>query len=391
VRDIVEGFAYRTSCFANETAMMNESWMYVPERELRDGLIVDVGLGDKEFCTGHKSTPNQTVLDQQLAKFQALLTEYDHAGEYNNASVDEVCRTMLSAHTLHEFGFVGILRTTRPAVCNATAPWYDETLCNASYTYMTDFLSRDLFVNTAGGGFKGRAADDENEHGEKCKEEFLASQNVSEWNKYLTKSPGITVEEPDCTINTPIEVFPVPVLKVGVMHENIGESLVADAYRYCGCPFVAGISATMPKYIVSTAAAPSKAGMNFRSAISMKEVLTLMSMLQLGGFHAMTGLTLGINFYYQQLVVTPPFDSGAFDNPNSGGIRCHDKATDCCTNQTKNADGMYNSQAYVNMIQEWEAKVTELWGPDHKSSASRLLVPAFLSIWCGLLAIDVLT
>jgi hypothetical protein len=360
VRDIIDGFAHRTSCFANETAMLDDPSMYVPVKQLNDvtGIVEETGEMHKEFCTGESHTPDQTTLTAQLAALSTLVAQWDNTTTPSTERLD-MCREMLAAHTMAKYAFVGILKTTRPAACNATAPYYDEALCQGANTYLHDFLGRDLFVDTAGGEHKGQAADGENEHGETCKAEILGNES---WFNHKTTTIGITVDEPLCTVDTSIPVFTVPVLKVGVWHENIGQSLVADAYRYCGCPFVAGISATMPKYISSTAASNVKKGHNFIEAISLKEILTLMSMLELSGFHAVTGLTLSVNFYYKELVVTPPFDSGDYDSPNDGEIRCHDHITHCCTNETKNAKGFYNNDAYSTMIAQWQYKVKELWG-----------------------------
>merc|ERR1711920_947497 len=95
--------------------------------------------------------------------------------------------------------------------------------------------------------------------------------------------------------------------------------------------------------------------------MGLKEILTLMAMLELSGFHTVTGLAMGVNFYHKMMLVTPPFDSGAFEGPSDGLIRCHDTKTNCCTNLTK-VDGFYNHQAYVSMMEAWESIVREEWG-----------------------------
>lgn len=268
-----------------------------------------------------------------------------------------VCKEMLSAHSLNKYSFIGVLRSTRPAACNATAAFYDQSLCQASEKYLVDFLSRDLFAKTGDGGHKGRAAKGENERAERCKKDLLQGKK---WYKVLSTDIGITVENPKCSIATETSVFPEPILKVGVLHIDQANNIIADAYRQCGAPLVAGISGTMPRYLASAAAGPTKQGRQFSEALGEKEVLTLMSMLELSGFHAITGLTMGVNFYYKKLVVTPPFDSGAFEGQADGIIRCHDRETHCCTNSTK-VGGFYNHQVYSEMMQAWEQKVKDLW------------------------------
>jgi len=375
VRDIVDSFSRRTSCFStsNESEMQDEAWMYIPVKVLNDEeQIVVTEDKDKVLCPGDKKTPNQTVLFEQMSSIQELVKQWDSRDENTNTTA--VCQKMLAAHTLDEFGFIGVLHSTRPAACNAKAEYYDASLCEAAETYLRDFQSRDLFAND-GDGFKGRAAEGENERAEKCKETVLQGD---EWYDHKVMHPGITrADNPKCTIETGLEVFPEPILKVGIYHENQADNLVARAYRQCGAPFVAGISATMPQYLASVAAGPSKNGMTFEKAATMKEVMTLMSMLELGGFHATTGLSLSVNYYKKELIVTPPFDSGSFDEEgNDGFIRCHDTETNCCTNETKiypealfvESDGFYNHEAYSNMMSEWEALVRKTWPKIHGSS-----------------------
>lgn len=364
VRDIVSSFAERTSCFRkdNETLMMDDDSMYIPVKELIDNKAVVTDERDKIKCVGDSHMESQTELDESIALLRGLVAQWDSTSKERER--EPVCREMLAAHTLHKYNFVGVLHSTRPAACNATAAFYDAALCQAAEKYLADFQSRDLFVRT-GEGFKGRAAEGENERSERCKEEILDGR---EWNEMLSTNPGITVEDPKCTISTDIEVFPEPVLKVGVWHEDQANNIIADAYRQCGAPLVAGISATMPQYLASVAAGPTKKGQQFEKAASMKEVLTLMSMLELGGFHAVTGLTMSVNYYYKRLVVTPPFDSGAFEGESDGIIRCHDEVTNCCSNSTKDANGFYNHQVYTQMMEDWESQVAGLWSAERSAS-----------------------
>jgi len=373
VRDIVASFAERTSCFANETAMLDEDFMYIPVKVLNtDGSIVDSGDKEKVLCTGDKKTANQTELDGQLALLKELVDSWDQSTD----SVErlEICQTMLAAHMMHKFGFIGVLHSTRPAACKQGAPYYDASLCEAAETYLTEFQSRDLFVNV-GEGFKGRAEEGENARAEKCKDEML---NGEKWNHHLTTNPGITrADDPVCTIPQPVlKVYPEPVLKVGVYHENIADNMIADAYRQCGCPFVAGISATMPQYLASVAAGPTKKGMKYQEAASLKEIFVVMSMLELGGFHALTGISLSVNYYLKELLVTPPFDSGSFDandHSDDGAIRCHDTVTSCCTNASKvhppglydESAGFYNTQSYLNMMGQFESLYTTTFLTQH--------------------------
>mmetsp|Transcript_58322 Transcript_58322/g.151937 ORF Transcript_58322/g.151937 Transcript_58322/m.151937 type:complete len:502 (+) Transcript_58322:68-1573(+) len=353
VRDIVASFAERTSCFKTETELLDDESMYVPAKELVDGRIVVNGESSKVLCKGSSKTASQTQLHVQLDLFRNLVSQWDHNGDTKNRT--SVCKDMLSAHVLSEYAFIGVLWSTRPAACNTTAAFYDQSLCKASEKYLLDFLSRDLFAQT-GGGFKGRAAKGENERAERCKEKVLKGRK---WYEVLSMDIGITEENTKCSVATEASVFPEPVVK-GTNHYDQANNIIADAYRQCGAPLVAGISGTMPQYLASAAAGPTKQGYQFSKALSEKEVLTLMSMLELAGFHAMTGLTMGVNFYYKKMVVTPPFDSGAFEGPHDGIIRCHDHETHCCTNSTK-VGGFYNHQVYLEMIQAWEQKVQELW------------------------------
>jgi hypothetical protein len=391
VRDIVASFAERTSCFANETALIDEDDMYIPVKELVDGKSVVTEERDKVICPGDKHMPNQTMLNEKLALLRNLVAQWDDNLLERNATDgslhsvegerESICREMLSAHTLHKYNFVGVLHSTRPAACNRTG-FYDRQLCDAAEKYLRDFQSRDLFVRT-GGGFKGRAAEGENARSERCKDEMLQGRA---WNEMLSTKPGITVEIPDCSIKTDTEVFPEPILKVGVWHEDQANNIIADAYRQCSAPLVAGISATLPQYLASAAAGPQKHGKNFSDSLEMKEVLSVMSMLELGGFHAVTGLTLGVNFYFKELVVTPPFDSGAFDGPDNGIIRCHDAETNCCTNATK-VDGYYNNKVYLQMMQNWESKVDELWSSSLRAQPLTAIVIS--CIWLALSGLSV--
>lgn len=371
VRDIVDSFSQRTSCFSisNASEMQDAAWMYIPVKELNeDEQIVITEETDKVLCPGDHKTANETELFEQMSLMQELVKQWDSSDE----SIDKtsVCQKMLAAHTLDEYSFIGVLHSTRPAACDEKADHYDASLCEAAETYLRDFQSRDLFAND-GDGFKSRAAEGENERAEKCKETVLQGD---EWYEHLVTHPGITrADNPKCTIETAQEVFPEPILKVGIYHENQADNLVARAYRQCGSPFVAGISATMPQYLASVAAGPSKKGSKFEKAADMKEIMTLMAMLELGGFHATTGLSLSVNYYKKELVVTPPFDSGSFDDEgNDGFLRCHDTETNCCFNETKihpeglfaESDGFYNHKVYSDMMSEWEAIVKKTWPKD---------------------------
>jgi len=358
VRDILASFAERTSCFnpANESEMLSDDSMFIPTNVLIDGEIVADEERTKVVCMGDHHTASQTELGESLALLKDLVAQWDNTLDAKQR--EPICREMLEAHTLQKYGFVGVLHTTRPAACNASSPFHDADLCNKAEEYLRDFQSRNLFVKT-GEGFKGRAAPGENERSERCKEEQLQGKA---WTEMTSMNPGITVEVPDCTIHPKVEVFSEPVLKVGVWHEDQANNAIADAYRQCGAPLIAGISATLPQYLASTAAGPTKKGKQFNEAVEMKEVLTLMSILELGGFHATTGLSLGVNFYFKRMVVTPPFDSGAFDGSDNGDgiIRCNDHETNCCTNTTK-VDGFYNHQVYTKMIEDWEKITEDLW------------------------------
>lgn len=353
---MLRSFAERTSCFVDETTLADDQGMYVAVKKLQEGKIIETEEREKILCVGDKKTATQSILDERLALLRDLVAQWDAAANGESTKF-AVCQEMLAAHTLEDYRWVGVFKTTRPAVCNATAPFYDASLCQAAEAWFINFRSRDLFTETDGDGFKGRAAEGENQHAEQCLAEWL---DGSPWFKQVTTNIGSTVEFPPCTIETEREVFPEPILKVGVLKYSMANNLVADAFRQCGAPFVAGISGSMPNYLVAAAGGPTKAGKTFNEALDLKEALLLMAMLELSGFHAVTGLTFAVNFYYGSLIVTPPFDSGDFVGPSDGQIRCHDKQTSCCTNATK-VDGFYNHQTYLAMMQAWEETVGALW------------------------------
>jgi len=372
VRDIIASFSNRTSCF-NGSEMMDEDWMYIPSNILDGGKIKQNGT-EKVLCVGDKRTVNESQLFSQMAFLGSLVHQWDSAVPAGNRSKTKgICKEMLAAHTLPKYNFIGILHSTRPAACNGTAEYGDLPKCNMAEGYLKNFQKRDLFVtDVSNGGFKGRAAEGENERAERCKEEILRGKP---WTEHVMTNVGSTVEF--CSVDTSAEeVFTEKILKVGVLHENMADNAVADAYRQCGAPFVAGVSATMPQYLASAAAGPEKAGMYFETSLDMKEVMTLMAMLELGGFHAVTSLSLSVNFYLNKLIVTPPFDSGDFNEPDGeGGIRCHDSKTNCCSNSTK-VSGFYNHEAYTSMMAQWESMVAKSWPAEdeEKSSAQRYVL-----------------
>lgn len=388
VRDTVASFAERTSCFTKGGAMMDEDWMYIPANILVKGKIQQNGT-EKVLCVGDKYTANESQLVHQMNLLRGLVKQWDTTPSDESEKKKGICKEMLAAHTLPKYSFIGILHSTRPSACNTTSPYADAKLCNASEEYLRNFQKRDLFVtDVSKGGFKGRAAEGENERSERCKKEVLKGKP---WYEHLMTNAGSTVEF--CSIDTSAEeVFSKPILKVGVLHENMADNAVSDAYRFCGAPFVAGVSATMPQYLASAAAGPEKAGRAFETALDMKEAMTLMAMLELSGFHAVTSLTLSVNFYYQSTVVTPPFDSGDFDEPDDkGGIRCHDTETSCCTNSTK-VDGFYNHKAWASMMTEWENQVRTAWPTEmviEKSHAQGSSLGLLLS--CGLVLLPMAT
>jgi len=359
VRDIVASFSERTSCFKDETTLIDEDRMHIENKLMKRGKIsVAEGADEKFLCPGDKKTKTQTKLNERLALLGSLVSQWD--GASNGPHRLKVCKEMLAAHTLKDYWFIGVLKSTRPAACNATSAHHDEALCKAAEDYLVEFRNRDLFASAENGGFKGRAAKGENERSEKCAQDILKGKP---WFTHLTTNVGSTVEQPKCTIDTTREeVFRAPVLKVGLYSKDMANNMIADAYRQCGAVFVAGISATMPQYIASAAGGPTKKGKPFAEALSDKEILTLMAMLELGGFHAITGLSLSVNYYKKKLFVTPPFDSGDFVASANGGsiIRCHDSKTNCCTNSTKH-DGFYNHQVYTDMILKWESIVQSNW------------------------------
>jgi len=371
VRDIIAGFAHRQTCFSeNQTdaAMADQEFMHIPAKILKDGEIVVNGT-EKVLCPGDSKTANQTQLTEQMLLLEKLVNQYDDEPLYTPKK-RLLCKEMLEAHTLEKYSFVGVLHSTRPAACNPSADFFDENLCRAAEEFLTTFQERDLFVTDAdSGGFKGRAADGENERSETCMQnETLKGE---EWFDHKVTFVGSTTDL--CHIEIPESVFTEPVLKVGVYHEYQSDNDVGDAYRQCGAPFVAGVSATMPQYMASVAAGPTKRGKPLKEALDKKEILILMSMLELGGFHAMTGLSLAVNFFFKDLIVTPPFDSGSFDAADDAeGIRCHDHETSCCTNATK-VGGFYNYQVYSEMMESWAMIIDGIWSDSDGPSAEELV------------------
>jgi hypothetical protein len=351
VRNIIESFAERTSCFTSETDLADDPSFYVTGKKLQDGMItVDTeSPPEKVICPGNKKISSQSSLDERKNALRGLVEKWDSMP--NGDGKVPLCKEMLAAHTNVSYYWVGVMKTTRPAVCNSSALFYDEELCKTSEEWFIRFRSRDLFSETTNAGFKGRAGEGENKHFEECNSAYL---NGQKWYKHYTTNIGSTVDVPPCTIPTPEEVFPAPVLKVGALKYSMGNTQLGNLWRQCGVPFLAGVSATMPNYIVAAAGGPTKTGKKFDQALNMNEILTLMSMLELGGFHAVTGLTMSVNFYKGKLVVIPPFDSGDFEGLSDGQIRCHDVETNCCTNETKDAEGFYNHKTYLKMMEAWE-------------------------------------
>mmetsp|Transcript_22091 Transcript_22091/g.39621 ORF Transcript_22091/g.39621 Transcript_22091/m.39621 type:complete len:542 (+) Transcript_22091:104-1729(+) len=358
VRDIIASFAQRQTCFINETTLDDQPTFYIPSKILVDGKTVINGT-DKVLCTGDSKTANETQLQEQLHQLKRLVDKYDLETP-GTPQITHVCQEMLEAHTLEKYSFIGILHSTRPAACNVKSEFLDANLCSDAEVFLTTFQQRDLFVTDAdSGGFKGRAAEGENNRSEMCMED--ETLKGEEWFDHKVTLVGSTTEL--CSIDTSAQpVFTEPVLKVGVYHEYQSDNDVADAYRQCGAPFVAGISATMPQYMAAVAAGSNKKGKNILDALDMQEILVLMSMLELGGFHAMTGLTMAVNYFYKDMVVIPPFDSGSFFEESENGIRCHDTITNCCTNATK-ANGFYNHRVYREMMESWSAIIDTQFPP----------------------------
>jgi hypothetical protein len=106
-------------------------------------------------------------------------------------------------------------------------------------------------------------------------------------------------------------------------------------------PFVAGVSGSAAQYLLIAGGGKEKFGRKIKNVLSDKELLTIVSMLELAGFHSLYELMMPINHYYASTrmpdcdnatyrgKVRPPFDSGdLLQDGFAKELRCLDER--CC-------------------------------------------------------------
>jgi hypothetical protein len=280
---------------------------------------------------------------------------------------------MTAAHYLSEYKVRNLHASTRPYVCGLEDASSKE-LCHTLEDVYMQFMRRSLFavhyVESGKDGKKGRAADAENKRSEFCLKEALNATGKTLVNRGKTlesTSVGTTTElMPNCAIKDFSEPAVLPEASPKPAY-HISANWIADHYRRCGMPFVAGVSGSIQQYWLMAAGGKEKVANG--EHLSDKELLALASMLELAGFHSFTELIMGINHYHANVrvsdvetgykgMVKPPFDSGDLLTPDFGQMRCNEQQ--CCGNfseRMSQKDLLGDDSPYMKFYQRLEAWV----------------------------------
>jgi len=368
LKDIVEGFASGGDCFTSETCtdhtnigtcMADKPWWSTKEVKLENGKVnLDpTAKGSKKICEGDEQTApagkfisNSAALKERQAGIMGLVNRFNEAKKDQPADLIKICPLLFSAHADLQYWVRGVLVSSRPFVCNENKG--NHTTCAEAEKWYMRFLNRDMFAIKVYGvddkgdeiiGKKGRAADSKNTHSGECNQKFIekkTNKKNAKWFQYFTNRIGTTAEECAIDVQASQEILPPPSttnLKGGVQKNSMwgvvmSDDLIAKHFMYCSAPFLAGISGSIPQYMLMAAGSPAKQGKGFGDALTNQELLTLVAMLELAGFHTLTELVMAVNHYLQagkrKILVTPPFDSGDYspwERKHLNGICSHFK------------------------------------------------------------------
>jgi len=404
LRNIVSAFAEAASCFKYDDhgqpakdkngkyiLEQNESWRVPYLRVSSNGYDVEPDEANgwvknkSALCEGadgfgpEEMTHYQTQLRNLTQRYDELSAKVDKTS-FDVQDLGGVCRDLHAAHYLKRFNVRELLDSTRAHVCSKQAFESSndgsQQLCNDLEDWYLKFRHRSLFAshsvkneatNETLYGKKGKASKAENKRAHYClKEAGLTSKT------FWSQNVGISVDrKPKCTIpeaaqdNILPEASPKP-------NNYMSSETIADYYRSCAVPFVAGLSGTVLQYIMFVGGGKEKVGKQFKDALSDKELLTIMSMLELAGFHSIAEQIMAVNHYYANAdrgcangfkgIVRPPFDSGdLLQNDFAKNIRCHSEA--CCgPNPSISERGLLaNDSPYMEFITSFEEWVNRVF------------------------------
>lgn len=266
-----------------------------------------------------------------------------------------------------------------------------------------DFMNRNLFAMGAlfKGSKKGRAGTDEDgtgiaagrsqiqsgfaKHSYECTKKLLGGKKfwqvpsvnhgiTIEYNCGMESSkPYLPAERDCCTVEPDKQVLSIGgerQVKGGLYNSHMSDNIVGKHFQYCGAPFVAGVSGSIPQYMMFAMGSKAKVDSDkttydFKTALDDTELMALVGMLELAGFHSITELMYAVNFYRGMHLVLPPFDSGDFDVAAKTNITivCRDKEHECCNKDEmiKNSHKI-NTKAYEAMVAQFAAAVKK-WQP----------------------------
>ena len=407
LRDIIEGFGSGISCFKDGTGadvesteteggqpgehmVNNIAWKTSGKKlKLHSGNEVehDTHVATYKICEGAKGM-TRTKLTAWQEKLKDLVKKYDDAWKatpQDKSALTATCQKMYMAHGDQDgFNVRDVLTTSRSFICKA-APDGNPVQCEQMEAWYMDFMNRNLFaigarddtakkgrspkVKGAGGrseacigqnGPKGAGLGKTDNHG------------ITTEVPFLKDSDGKDTEVPACLVEKPLRgkilnANSYNSFKGGLYTSHMSGNILAKHFAFCDVPFVAGVSGSVPQYMMMAGGSPAKnvkaPGYTFANALNDKELMALMGMLELAGFHSITELIMAVNFYRRQLLVVPPFDSGCFDSPDAT-IRCHDTGSGdkpgCCATEGlkfNKFNDQHNGEKYKSMMKQFEAAV----------------------------------
>lgn len=402
LRDIVEGFGTGVSCFGplvgekhewpelaktkcasgpgkecDEAIDDNKTLWYIRgkkiERKSGNKVELDASKAVKRICEGgEKQTPG--TLDAYQKELKGLVQDYDvenakSASEKDTVAMKAICKKMYMAHAADPYGVRNVLVYSRPYSCSNEG---NKSDCEAMEKWYMEFMDRNMFAMGAiyKKAKKGRASENQTEgtgfahHSATCTSMMLGGKPF--FKAPHTTKHGITVDFNGCTVDPDKEIIDTAEQrKGGLFGSDRSDNLIGKHFEYCGTPFVAGVSGSLPQYLMFAMGSKKKTNekKGWKEALDDKELLAMVGMLELAGFHSITELMFSVNFYGWQtrgkLLVTPPFDGGSFTDTSDLEIRCNDKVKSCC-DKTKMMSNTheFDTTAYEAMMTQFEAAVT---------------------------------
>merc|ERR1712232_958103 len=249
-----------------------------------------------------------------------LTTEFDNLkeamekGEKHKEDLADICESLFTFHAAKNIWNRGVMGNSRPATCKANP---NGGPCRDAEKWYMNLMNRKLFAFKKYGnekGKKGRGHKSETSHAKKCNKAFIATHG-GHFAKYMSPHVGTTVEDPQCAVTVPAasdgkeskERSPLPRngkdgaiggIKQSMYGYWMTDDIIAKHFMYCSVPFTAGISGSIPQYMLLAAGSPALAkGKEFKDALSDEALLTIIAMLETFGFHTLTELILPVNFY----------------------------------------------------------------------------------------------